>query len=104
MDEPRWLTAELFAGREGQPFEVGEPGGPTLTVELVAVRQSSEPGGRSPDGQQRRQFSLDFRGPREPVLPQSTYAFAHDELGPLLLFLVPQGQDEDGTTYEAAFA
>lgn len=104
MDEQRWLTFELFEEHVGETFEIGAPGSTApLVLELTEARLGAE-GGRGPDGRPRRQFSLDFRGPRDPVLAQATYAVRHDELGTLELFLVPVGRDEDGTSYEAAFA
>jgi hypothetical protein len=78
--------------------------GPALEMVLLEATASSEPGGPGPDGQQRRQFSLVFRGPAAPVLPQRTYVLAHAELGELQLFLVPIGADAEGMRYEAAFA
>ena len=47
---------------------------------------------------------LVFSGPATPVLAQATYALAHDELGPMDLFLVPIGHDVEGNVqYEAVF-
>lgn len=91
----------MFADRVGDRFEVAEP---AVTLELTEVLASSEPGGAGPDGQERLQFSLTFRGPGEPSLRQATYALAHATLGDLVLFLVPLGADISGTIYEAAFA
>jgi hypothetical protein len=48
-------------------------------------------------------FGIVFRGPKEPVLPQGTYDFEHDELGAFILFIVPIRQDDGGTFYEAVF-
>ena len=48
-------------------------------------------------------FSLIFRGPRTPVLPQCIYTLAHAQLGTFDLFLVPIGPDADGMRYEAVF-
>ena len=47
-------------------------------------------------------FRLQFRGPREPLLPQATYSL---ERGgePHVIFIVPIRQDEGSTTYEAIF-
>jgi len=104
VDEQRWLTFDLFDGHVGEPFEVDVPGGGPVVLRLDAAREGAQPGGRGPDGAVRLQFSLHFRGPREPVLPQATYGVRHDALGHLDLFLVPVARDDDGTTYEAAFA
>lgn len=48
-------------------------------------------------------FSLVLRGPRAPLLPQATYALVHPRLGRIEVFLVPLGQDAQGTRYEATF-
>ena len=57
---------------------------------------SNEPGGPGPEGQDRMQFSLLFRGPSEPLLPQGTYVVTHDAIGEQHLFLVPIGRDAEG--------
>lgn len=75
-----------------------------LPLQLVEATESSEQGGLGPDGQERLQFSLVFRGPATPVLPQHTYPVTHPEMGELDLFLVALGPDGDGMRYEAAFA
>ncbi len=98
-----WLTYDDFSGRSGERFEVHHDG-TDLALVLVATELGSEPGGPGPDGQERRQFSVIFEGPSNPVLPQATYALAHAELDELALFLVPLGRDAGGTRYEAAFA
>lgn len=48
-------------------------------------------------------FSLIFRGPNEPYLPQRIYRVEHEKMGTLNLFLVPIAKDEDGFQYEAVF-
>ena len=98
-----WLTYEHFARREGEPFSL-LLGDEIITTELIAASESTEAGGPGPQGQQRRQFSLVFRGPVAPMLPQGTYRIDHTELGELELFLVPVGARDDGVLYEAAFA
>ena len=104
MDEQRWLTFDLFEDRVGEIFEVTLPGPTPVALRLVDATESSEPGGRGPQGQPRLQFSLLLRGPQEPLLPQALYPLHHPDLGDLDLFLVPVGRDADGTTYEAVFA
>jgi hypothetical protein len=98
-----WLTHDHFAGRVGEGFDVTAPG-PAVPLELIEATVGDQPGGQGPDGKERRQFSLFFRGPAEPVLAQSTYQVSHAELGELELFLVPIGPDAEGMRYEAAFA
>ena len=104
MEEQRWLTVDLFAGRVGESFEVSADGVPAVTMELADAIEGAALGGLGPHGEERRQFSLVFRGPVEPVLPQATYRLGHTELGELELFLVPIGRDAQWTRYEAAFA
>lgn len=48
-------------------------------------------------------FSLILRGPRTPLLAQATYAVQHPRHGRIDLFLVPLGQDANGTRYEVTF-
>ena len=104
MTEPRWLTFDLFEGRVGEQFVVSGDGMPPLPMELAEATESTHAGGTGPEGQQRLQFSLVFRGPSEPVLPQAIYGLDHDALGHLDLFLVPIGPAGDAMRYQAAFA
>jgi len=48
-------------------------------------------------------FTLILRGPRTPLLAQATYAVRHPRRGMIEIFLVPIGQDADGTRYEVTF-
>ena len=102
--DPDWLTFDDFAGRVGERFEVYGAEDRVLATELVEATEGSQLGGPGPDGSQRRQFSLVFRGPSTPLLAQGTYRLVHAELGELALFLVPIGPDDAGPRYEAAFA
>jgi len=104
VDEQRWLTYDLFAGRVGESFEVGSDVTAAVAMELTEAAEGSDPAGVGPDGTARNQFSLVFRGPVAPVLPQAIYRLVHAELGELDLFLVPIGPDAAGMRYEAAFA
>jgi hypothetical protein len=98
-----WLTHQDFAGRLGEQFELQVPEGPPVPLELIEATEGEAAGGRGPEGQERRQFSLVFRGPSAPVVPQGTYPLGHAELEGLELFLVPIGPDAEGMRYEAAF-
>lgn len=101
MARIEYLTFEHFSGRVGEAFDV--PGEDGVALELVDAAEGSQPGGRGPDGQERTQFSLVFRGPGAPWLPQATHRLVHPELGELDLFLVPLGPDAEGMRYEAVF-
>lgn len=104
MTRIEWLTHAHVAPLVGQDVTVGADGRGTWTMRLVDAVEGSEPGGPGPEGQHRQQFSLLFRGPAEPQLPQGTYAVTHDAIGEQHLFLVPIGRDAEGVRYEAAFA
>lgn len=49
------------------------------------------------------QFSVMFLCPKAVSFPQDTYWVEHAELGEFDLFLVPLGEDQDGTYYVASF-
>jgi hypothetical protein len=98
------VTHEDFSGRTGDAFEVTVDDGAPLALVLAETSVGAELGGPGPDGQERLQFSLLFRGPQTPLLPQRTYELHHAELGELTLFLVPLGPQGDDMRYEAAFA
>jgi hypothetical protein len=103
VDELQWLTHSLFADRVSENFEVREESVAPVTLTLVETAESDAAGGTGPDGVTRQQFSLVFRGPLEPVLPQQIHRLEHADLGVLTLFLVPLGPDSTGMRYEAAF-
>jgi hypothetical protein len=93
------LTVEVFAGRVGETFQI-DTGDGTVVMSLIETTRlgvALQPEGRAP-------FSLEFLGPLEPVLPQRTYRFEHDQLGELEIFIVPLGPRDDRMRYEAVFA
>jgi hypothetical protein len=69
-------------------------------LEIVLVQAKALAHG---DGRPRTPFSLVFRGPLQPVMPQRTYRIEHADLGELDIFLVPIGRDPQGVRYEAVF-
>lgn len=90
------LTLEHFEPRVGEAFVIAAE---SATVELglhSALALGEWPGGRQP-------FSLTFRGPPEPELPQAIYRLEHADLGALEIFIVPIGKDAGGMLYEAVF-
>jgi hypothetical protein len=99
-----WLTYADFAGRVGETFVVAADDGDRTEIELVEATEGLEDGGPGPDGQQRKQFSLVFRGAAGAPMPQRIRQLTHETLGELDLFLVPIGSDATGVRYEAAFA
>jgi hypothetical protein len=93
------LTLGDFSGRVGEEFRLDGPSGavPLTLVEVVDLARRENPGPR------RSPFSLVFRGPAAPALPQRTWPLAHETLGRLEIFLVPIGPDASGMRYEAVF-
>ena len=91
------LTAADFAPHLGARFRLHADESTTLQVELIEIEEGE------PARSDRASFSLVFRGPTEPILPQRIYRFDHDELGTLEIFIVPIGADEAGVRYEVVF-
>lgn len=84
-----------FAEQVGASFALATPAG-TFTLTLVSAdRHPAPPGYES--------FTLLFRGPASPYLPQAIYSLQHDALGSIEIFLVPISQDSQGLSYEAVF-
>ena len=91
----RALTWDDFADAAGSayPVAVGEV---QLELTLDKAEQIAS-AGRS------GAFRLEFLGPSNPVLPQATYPFRlADEV--IDIFIVPVGNDRNGTRYEAIFS
>jgi hypothetical protein len=74
----------------------------THRLELVDARTVPDAPAHD-DAGRRSPFSVIFRGPRDPLLPQRIYRLEHPDLGALELFVVPIGQDADATRYQAVF-
>ena len=96
------FTVETFRGRIGDRFRISGHGASVVEAELTEATAGDA--AESPRAGERRPFSLVFRGPLEPILPQQIYRFEHDALGAFDLFIVPIGPDESGMQYEAVFA
>jgi hypothetical protein len=98
------LTHESFAPHVGTVFRLRLGSADTLPLTLIEAQAVGPAPRPRPDGAPRRQpFSLVFRGPRQPVLPQRIYRLEHGAMGALELFIVPIGPDEAGLRYEAVF-
>jgi hypothetical protein len=94
------LTSASFEAHRGTVFQVHPVGGEPVELALDGVRLlEPHPGPRA------QPFSVYFRGPRNPLLPQQIYRLEHAEMGTLELFLVPIGPDPKGggMNYEAVF-
>jgi hypothetical protein len=92
------LSLADFSDYNQHPFPVSAGGARiTLTLTQVTEVKGGIPGGRKP-------FSLIFRGPAQPLLPQAMYDFEHPLHGVTPIFIVPLAADADGVTYEAVFS
>ena len=78
--------------------KVEDDTGPEL--ELIEVKPIGE---IDPNSKARQPFSLLFRGPMGPLLPQKLYQLENSNIGEMLLFLVPIGPDEQGMLYDSNF-
>jgi len=100
------LTLEKALPLVGTNFEVTLPDGATTTMQLdeavtLDVRQRRR--ARKAVVPNREPFSLYFLGDPKMLLPQGTYDFTSEAVQFEGLFIVPIGQDEDATEYEAIF-
>lgn len=89
------FTLAAFSAQRGTNFTVAGLDG--LALELFEATPLDS---QAPD---ERRFSLLFRGPAQPVLPQATYTLEHAAAGALAIFLVPVGRDAQGVQYQAIF-
>lgn len=94
------LLIEHFQARQGQPFVVHLDGGAKLPTQLLEVRAL-----KAPTQTERTPFSLLFKGPVAPPLPQRIYCLSHAaDSEPLEVFMVPVSADPTGVHYEAIFS
>ncbi len=104
------LSLEAFTPCLHQTFQVTVSEGHVITFELIEVKPlspsaplSAQSWGRASEVPIRQEpFSLIFRGPLNPLLPQKLYRLEHPELGPIEgLFFVPLDTDSRGVYYES---
>ena len=96
------LTLQSFAPHVGSVFLLPDAEGVSLT--LVEAKAATLVGdGRRPPPP-REPFTLLFRGPARPILPQRIHRLEHPALGTLEIFIVPVGPDGGGIGYEAVFS
>jgi hypothetical protein len=94
------FSLATFSDLLDDDFRVRVDDGASVELRLVEASGTGlpqQPGGREP-------FSLLFRGPGTPILPQRIYSVEHGALGAFDLFLVPLTPDAGGGRYEAVFA
>jgi hypothetical protein len=96
------LTVETFAPAVGDRFVLDHDGG-RLALELIEAQpiEAGAPAAGA-DGL-RTPFSLLFRGPLDPALPQRIYPLRHDAIGALDIFIVPVARTAAGVEYQAIF-
>lgn len=94
------LTIEDFDRRLNGSFSLELDESAKMELELVKVRSLTD---EPMEADHRNPFSVEFRGPAQPVLSQRIYALRHSEMGRLEIFLVPIGPDRSGMLYEAVF-
>jgi len=92
------LSLADFAGLRHSRFRVQADARNTVELELVEATPAAS-GSSPPSGN----FSLLFHGPLRPILAQRIHRFEHDQLGRFDLFIVPVGQTDAGTQYQAVF-
>ncbi len=98
------FTLATFQPLVGERFQIPADPGP---IDVVLAEANAPAAGERADpreGGPRSPFSIVFRGPLEPILPQRIYEFRHDTLGSFELFIVPIGPDDGAMQYEAVFA
>lgn len=93
------LTEAEFSKHLNTPYAV-KLGEESIDIELVQVKSYLKNPG---DHEGMERFSLFFRGPGKPFLPQHTYSLSHETMGDIDIFLVPIAPDGDGFQYEAVF-
>jgi hypothetical protein len=89
-----------FAPHLGETFRI--QAADSEWAEMTLIEATALGQGTASEGL-RAPFSIVFRGPRDPVLPQGTYRVEHAAIGAFELFLVPIGPDGEGMRYEAVF-
>ena len=94
------LKLEDFQTCLGQTFTVMLEDTDSLELELIQVKPI---GVFDSEADARQSFSLLFRGPAEPMLPQQIYGLENITLGEQQIFLVPVGPDETGMLYDSTF-
>lgn len=100
------MTIENAKPLEGTTFDVELPDGRTVSLKLDAALtyevSSRRPTRRAPTAK-RAPFALYFLGPAEEIVPQGMYRFRSESMTFDQLFIVPIGQDDKATEYEAVF-
>lgn len=97
------LTRATFTEYQNENFQLQSDFVDSCEVELIEVSGLTKHTAADATEEPREPFSIIFRGPKEPILPQHIYRLTHPRLGSLGLFLVPIGPDTLGMQYESVF-
>ncbi len=97
------VTVSVFQACLGNAFRIYEGSGGTVDTTLITATSHGSRHAGDGSSAQRDAFSIVFRGPATPVLPQRIYTLEHAKLGRFDVFLVPIGPDAEGMCYEAIF-
>jgi hypothetical protein len=103
------LKKEMFEPLINQLFLLDLDGHGKMQLQLTSVTSHATETSyfrTAPEGSDLRQegFTLLFRAPNRPALPQRIYSLEHETLGKMeMIFLVPVAEDENGRYYEAVF-
>ena len=94
------LSLRAFIEHKGSAFTVMAAGGQSVILTLTDVKPL---GTRETGDLTIESYSLIFEGPTSPMLAQSSFEFVHDQMGELVIFIVPLGPIEGVMRYEAVF-
>jgi hypothetical protein len=94
------FTADTFAPHVGETFRVIVDDQWEMPARLTSVTPW---GDEAAKGRPRQPFTLLFHGPADASLPQRMYRVEGAGMEPVELFLVPIGNDAEGSRYEAVF-
>lgn len=90
------LNAKIFSEHLRTRFKLNGNSSTPIVLELEEIKE----GDPSPKIEL---FSLFFRGPSAPHLPQQIYNLEHDKLGTFEIFLTAVASDQAGILYESVF-
>ena len=90
------LSQPIFAEQLNSIFRVAVEGQEPIELVLSKVSELNRNYGTE-------LFSIEFKGPKDFVLPQRTYQNEHAVMVKFDIMLVPIGRDEQGVDYEAVF-
>ncbi|HEX5434665.1 MAG TPA: hypothetical protein VFY05_10540 [Candidatus Angelobacter sp.] len=96
MTDIQTLHGSSFSEHLHTIFSAPTGNGAPVSLELVEVAEKETP----PEVEL---FSLFFRGPAAPRLPQQIHTLRHKKMGTLEIFLTAVEGDQTSITYEAVF-